>query len=214
MAEIVLNVEIRDQTGKGGARGARREGKVPGVLYGGPRGPVSLAVRSTDFRKALYTGKLLGHLVTLKYGDETQPVIAKDVQFHPVSDEPVHFDLYRVEANQRIRIAVPVHFRNHDEAPGIKRGGALNIVQHSLEVWAPATAIPEELVADLTGLEIGEAVRISGIHLPESVEAVVTDPEFVIATITGASALEVEEPEAAEEAEEGAEPEAEAAEEE
>jgi large subunit ribosomal protein L25 len=213
MAEIVLNVEIRDRSGKGSARAIRREDKVPGVLYGGPLGPVSLAVRSTEFRKALYTGKLLGHLVTLKYGKETQPVIAKDVQFHPVTDDPMHFDLYRVEENQRIRIAVPVHFRHQDEAPGIKRGGALNIVRHDLEVWAPATAIPEELVADLTGLEIGDAVRIAGIVFPEGVEPAVNDPEFVIATITGASALEVEEPEAGEEAEEAAEPEAAAEEE-
>ena len=195
MAEIVLNVEIRDRSGKGGARAVRREDKVPGVLYGGPLGPVQLAVRSTEFRKALYTGKLLGHLVTLKYGDETQPVIAKDVQFHPVSDDPIHFDLYRVEAHQRIRIAVPVHFRHQDASPGIKRGGTLNIVRHDVEVWAPATAIPEELVADLTGLEIGDAVRISGLVLPDGVESAVNDPEFVIATITGASALEVEQPE-------------------
>src|SRR5690348_9640129 len=127
MAEIVLNVEVRERAGTGGARAARREGKVPGILYGGKEGPVSIAVRGPDFRKALYTGKLLGHLVTLKYGQETQPVIAKDVQFHPVTDEPMHFDLYRVEAHQQIRIAVPVRFQNHEESPGIKRGGALNI---------------------------------------------------------------------------------------
>src|SRR6516164_4286342 len=159
MAEIVLNVEIRDRSGKGSARAMRREDKVPGVLYGGPLGPVSLAVRSAEFRKALYTGKLLGHLVTLKYGKETQPVIAKDVQFHPVTDDPMHFDLYRVEENQRIRIAVPVHFRHQDEAPGIKRGGALNIVRHDLEVWAPATSSSGMAVAGLTGMEIGDAVR-------------------------------------------------------
>ena len=206
MAEIVLNVEIRDRTGKGGARAFRREDKVPGVLYGGPRGPVSLTVRSQDFRKALYTGKLLGHLVTLKFGEETQPVIAKDVQFHPVTDEPIHFDLYRVEQHQRIRIAVPVHFRHQDASPGLKRGGTLNIVRHDIEVWAPADQIPEELVADLTGLEIGEAVRIAGVQLPEGVESATNDPEFVIATITGASALEVETPEA--ETAEAAQPEA------
>jgi large subunit ribosomal protein L25 len=206
MAEIVLNVEIRDRTGKGGARAFRRDGLVPGVLYGGPRGPVSLTVQGGEFRKALYTGKLLGHLVTLKYGDETQPVIAKDVQFHPVSDEPIHFDLYRVEENQRIRIRVPVHFRHQDASPGIKRGGTLNIVEHEIEVSAPATAIPEELVADLTGLEIGEAVRISSLALPEGVEPTSHDHEMVIATITGASALEIEQPEG--EAVEAAQPEA------
>src|SRR5689334_9905653 len=114
MAEIVLNVEVRERPGTGGARQARREGKVPGVLYGGKQGPVPIAMRQNEFSKALYTGKLLGHLVTLKYGAETQPVIAKAVQFHPVTDTPLHFDLYRVEAGQRIRIAVPVHFRNHE----------------------------------------------------------------------------------------------------
>src|SRR5919106_1068905 len=104
MADIVLNVEVRERTGTGGARAARREGLVPGVLYGGDKQPVPIAVRVNEFRKALYTGKLLGHLVKLKHGAEIQSVIAKDVQMHPVSDEPWHFDLYRVEANQEIKI--------------------------------------------------------------------------------------------------------------
>src|SRR5690606_39686684 len=96
MAEIILNVDVRKGVGTGGARAARREGFVPGVLYGGGKDPVALSVNEKDFRKSLYTGKLLGHLVTLKYGKETQPVIAKDVQFDPVSDRPLHFDLMRV----------------------------------------------------------------------------------------------------------------------
>ena len=198
MAEIVLNVELRDGAGTGAARAVRRENKVPGVLYGGTLAPVAVAVRSNDFRKALYTGKLLGHLVTLKYGDETQPVIAKDIQFHPVTDEPVHFDLYRVDAHQQIKISVPLHFRNQDASPGIKRGGTLNIVTHEVEVRAPADSIPEELVADLSGLEIGDTIRISSLDLPEGVEAT-HELEFVLATISGAT-LEVE----AEEGEEGA----------
>src|SRR3569623_3300679 len=103
MADIVLNVEVREKTGTGAARDARREGLVPGVLYGGGKDPVAISVRMNEFKKALYTGKLLGHLVTLKYGQETQPVIAKDVQFHPVNDRPVHFDLYRVEEGQTIK---------------------------------------------------------------------------------------------------------------
>ena len=205
MAEIVLNVEVRDRTGKGGARAARRADLVPGVLYGGPRGPVSLAMSANEFRKALYTGKLLGHLVTLKYGDETQPVIAKDVQFHPVTDAPVHFDLYRVDEHQVIKINVPLHFRNEDDSPGLKRGGTLNIVLHDVEVRAPADSIPEELVADLTGLDIGDVIRVSDLKLPQGVESSV-DAEFVLATITGASTLEVEA--AGEEAEEVGEAEA------
>ncbi len=193
MAEIVLNVEVRERTGTGGARSVRREGKLPGVLYGGPRGPVPLAVNANEFRKALHTGKLLGHLVTLKYGAETQPVIAKDVQFDPVSDQPVHFDLFRVEEHQLVKIAVPVHFKNQEASPGLKRGGALNIARHEVELMVPADEIPEELVVDLTGLDIGDAVRISSIALPAGAHAAITARDFVIATITGSSAQAAEE---------------------
>jgi large subunit ribosomal protein L25 len=204
MAEIVLNVELRERTGTGGARVARREGKVPGVLYGGPRGPVAIAVEANAFRKALYTGKLLGHLVTLKYGKESQPVIAKDVQFHPVTDVPMHFDLYRVDEHQLIKIAVPVHFKNQETSPGIKRGGALNVVRHDVELLVPADQIPEELVVDLEGLEIGDTVRMSAIKLPQGAQATI-DRDFVIATIAGRGAETEEAPaegegEAAEEA--------------
>ena len=187
MADIVLNVEVRERTGTGGARDTRRAGLVPGVLYGGKQGPVSIAVRSNEFRKALYTGKLLGHLVTLKNGAESQPVIAKDIQLHPVTDEPVHFDLYRVDAHQLIKIAVPVHFKNHEESPGLKRGGALNIVRHDVELMAPADQIPEELVVDLTGLEIGDTIRISDIALPAGIESAI-DRDVVVATVAGSSA--------------------------
>ena len=193
MAEIVLDVEVRESAGKGAARAVRVAGKVPGVLYGGPLGPVPIAVRSNAFRKALYTGKLLGHLVTLKHGEETQPVTAKDVQFHPVSEEPIHFDLYRVDEHQLVRIAVPLHFSHQDASPGIKRGGTLNIVRHEVEIMAPADQIPEELVADLTGLDIGDTVHIKDLVLPQGVKAAGHDSEFVIATITGSSAQASEE---------------------
>src|SRR3982750_4130851 len=106
MADIVLNVEVRESTGTGAARTVRRSGMVPGVLYGGDKDPVAIAVKQNEFRKALYTGKLLGHLVTLKYGAETQPVIAKAIDMHPVTDTPMHFDLYRVDAHQQIKINV------------------------------------------------------------------------------------------------------------
>src|SRR6202789_623537 len=170
MADIVLNVEVRERAGSGGARQARREGKVPGVLYGGELEPVAIAVRQNEVRRALYTGRLLGHRVTLRYGDETQPVIAKDVQFHPVTDQPTHFDLYRVDAHQLIRIAVPVHFRNQEASPGIKRGGTLNINLHELELLAPADHIPEELIVDLTGRDIGDAIPELDIVLPSGDE--------------------------------------------
>jgi large subunit ribosomal protein L25 len=184
MAEIVLNVEVREQTGTGGARATRRSGKVPGILYGGAKDPVAIAVKSNEFRKALYTGKLLGHLVTLKYGNETQPVIAKAVDMHPVTDEPWHFDLYRVDEHQQIKIEVPVHFAHQEECPGLKRGGNLAVVLHTLNVSCPADHIPEEIVIDLKGLEIGAAIRVSDLKLPAGVTAAV-DGDLVVASIAG-----------------------------
>ena len=186
MAEIVLNVEVRERTGTGGARVARRAGLVPGVLYGGDKDPVAISVKMNEFRKALYTGKLLGHLVTLKYGAETQPVIAKAVDMHPVTDTPWHFDLYRVDAHQQIKINVPLHFSHQDEAPGIKRGGTLNVVFHDVQISCFADQIPEELVVDLTGLDIGASIRVSDLKLPANVTAAIP-LETVVATISGAS---------------------------
>ena len=187
MADIILNVEVRERIGTGGARAARREGLVPGVLYGGDKDPVAITVKSNEFRKALYTGKLLGHLVTLQHGKETQPVIAKAVDLHPVTDEPIHFDLFRVDAHQTIKISIPVHFKNQEASPGLKKGGTLNVVRHEVELACPADAIPEELVFDLTGLEIGDTIRIGAFELPKGVTATV-DRDFVIATIAGSAA--------------------------
>jgi large subunit ribosomal protein L25 len=209
MADIVLNVEVRERAGSGASRAVRREGKVPGVLYGGKDAPVAIAIKQSEFRKALYTGKLLGHLVTLRYGKETQPVIAKDIQFHPVTDEPTHFDLYRVDAHQQIRIAVAVHFRNHEASPGIKRGGTLNVNLHELELTVPADKIPEELVVDLTGLDIGDTIRAADIQLPAGAELEQHLRDATVASIATSSAMQSEDAETTTEtAAEGEEPEA------
>ncbi len=208
MADIVLNVEVRDRTGTGGARAARRDAQVPGILYGGEKGPVAISMRSNEFRKALYTGKLLGHLVTLEHGGEQQKVIAKSVQFHPVTDEPLHFDLYRVEAGQRIHINVPVRFINEDDCPAMRQGGSLEIVRHDIELICNADAIPEELIADLAGLELGDTIRITDITLPDDVQPAIAARDFVVATLKISSAAQAEdaaEAEAAAEAAEGAE---------
>ena len=188
MAEIILNVDVREGVGTGGARAVRRAGGVPGILYGGDKAPVAVSVNEKDFKKSLYTGKLLGHLVTLKYGDETQPVIAKDVQFDPVSDRPVHFDLMRVDEHAPVKISIPVHFKNADEAPFTRQGGSLEVVRHEVEILVNADSIPEELVVDLTGREMGDTIRFSDIALPQGASATITDRDFVIATIKVSSA--------------------------
>ena len=188
MAEIILNVDVREGVGTGGARAVRRAGAVPGILYGGDKAPVALSVNEKDFKKSLYTGKLLGHLVTLKYGDETQPVIAKDVQFDPVSDRPVHFDLMRVDETAPVKISIPVHFKNADEAPFARQGGSLEVVRHDVEISVRADQIPEELVVDLAKAQMGDTIRMSDIALPQGASATITDRDFVIATIKVSSA--------------------------
>ena len=188
MAVIILNVDVREGVGTGGARAARRAGSVPGILYGGDKAPVAISVNEKDFRKSLYTGKLLGHLVTLKYGDETQPVIARDVQFDPVSDRPLHFDLMRVDAKGDIKIAVPVHFKNADEAPFSRQGGSLEVVRHEVEISVRADQIPEELVVDLAKAQMGDTIRMSDLKVPSDVEPTITDRDFVIASIKTSSA--------------------------
>lgn len=187
MAEIILNVEIRDRAGTGGSRETRRQGLVPGVLYGGPQAPVNIAVKVNEFRKALYTGKLLGHLVTLQHGDQKQSVIAKAVQFHPVTDVPLHFDLYRVDEHQLIKIEVPVHFKNHETSVGLKKGGTLEVIRHVVELACPADKIPEELVIDLASHDIGDVIRISEVKLPEGVRTA-QDRDFVIANLKASAA--------------------------
>ena len=187
MAEIILNVEIRDRAGTGGSRETRRQGFVPGVLYGGPQAPVNIAVKVNEFRKALYTGKLLGHLVTLQHGADKQSVIAKAVQFHPVTDVPLHFDLFRVSEHQLIKIEVPVHFKNHETSVGLKKGGTLEVIRHTVELACPADKIPEELVIDLASHDIGDVIRISEVKLPEGVRPA-QDRDFVIANLKASAA--------------------------
>jgi large subunit ribosomal protein L25 len=187
MADIVLNVEVRDRTGTGGARAARREGLVPGVLYGGGQDPVAVAVKTNEFRKALYSGKLVGHVVTLAHKGEKQKVIAKSIQFHPVNDQPIHFDLYRVDEHQEIKIAVPVHVNGQDVSPGLKRGGAMVYAFHEVEILVHADEVPEQLEADVSELDIGGAIHASDLKLPKGVKLAAKE-DFVVATLSGTSA--------------------------
>ncbi|MDX2233253.1 MAG: 50S ribosomal protein L25/general stress protein Ctc [Hyphomonadaceae bacterium] len=196
MAGIVLSVERRERTGSGGARATRRQERVPGILYGGPRGPVAIDVARKELIKAVRSGKFISHMITIDHKGETQPVIPRAIQFHPVTDEPIHVDLYRVEENSIIGVDVVVHFKNHAESPGLKRGGVLNVVEHTIRLNVPATKIPEEIVVDLTGLDVGAVIHLSNITLPEGAAPAVRDRDLTIASIGGRMA-EAAEPEAA-----------------
>ncbi len=187
-SEIVFNVEVRERTGKGGAREARRQGFVPGVLYGGGEAPVAIKLKKNEVIKAINTGQFLSSTATLVHQGEKQMVIPQDIQLHPVSDQPMHVDLYRVSAKQQIKVEVTVNFVGEDVSPGIKRGGTLNVVRYAVELLVPAGNIPDELVADVSKLDIGDNVKISDITLPGDAEPTITDRDFTIATIAGRTA--------------------------
>jgi large subunit ribosomal protein L25 len=190
MAGIVLTVEKRERLGTGGARATRNAELIPGVLYGGTRGSIPIEIKAKDVLMAIRSGKFLSHMVEIDHRGERQPVIPRAVQFHPVTDLPIHVDLYRVEENAEIAIDVVVHFKNHDASPGLKRGGVLNIVRHTIKLKCKANKIPEEIVVDLTGLDIGDSVHISKVQLPEGARPVIRDRDFTVVTVAGRKAEE------------------------
>ncbi|MEM6626169.1 MAG: 50S ribosomal protein L25/general stress protein Ctc [Pseudomonadota bacterium] len=185
MSDIVLNVEVRERTGKGGAREARREGLVPGVLYGGDLAPVAINLKRNEILKALNSGKFIANMVEIDHKGDKQSVIPQDIQFHPVTDTPLHIDLFRVDKDQAVKVEVSVRFVGEEVSPGLKRGGSLNVVRHTVELLVPAGSIPDELVFDVSTLDIGDNVKISSIELPEGAEPTITDRDFTIATVVG-----------------------------
>jgi large subunit ribosomal protein L25 len=183
--EIVFNVVVRERTGTGGAREARNNGLVPGVLYGGGMDPVAISLKLNEVLKAIETGHFLSSTATLVHEGKKQLVIPQAIQMHPVTDRPVHVDLFRVDAKQKIKVEVPVHFIGEEVSPGLKKGGTINVVRHTVELLVPAGHIPESLEADVSALEIGDNVKISDITLPSDAEPTITDRDFTIATIAG-----------------------------
>ncbi len=193
MANIIeMKATRRQKGGKGAARRERREGRVPGVIYGGGKEPELISVRFVDLLKQVQTGTFESTLVDLDVEGEKVRTIPRDVQLDPVRDFPIHADFLRVGKGTRVAVEVPVEYINHDQAPGLKRGGALNIVRHEVEVYVDAENIPEKIVADLSGLQIGDSLHISAVELPEGVEPVIQDRDFTLAAITGGVASEAE----------------------
>ena len=204
---VVLDVTVRENTGTGGARAARRDGLVPGVIYGGDEASVAVSVKYNEVLKAINSGQFLSNMIELSHEGKTQKVLTKDVQFHPVTDQPVHLDFYRVTAKSIIEVEVSVNFVGEDVAPGLKEGGTLNVVRYAIEVKCPAGSIPDSIEVDVSAMEIGDAIHISEITLPEGVKPSITDRDFTIATIV-ASRAAIEEETDEVEGEEGAEGEA------
>ncbi|MEM6462406.1 MAG: 50S ribosomal protein L25/general stress protein Ctc [Pseudomonadota bacterium] len=199
-----LKAEARDRVGKGSARELRRNGMIPAVIYGDKQPPVSIALPYKDVTMKIHGGGFMTTIATIDVDGQKIRVLPKDYQLDPVRDFTMHVDFLRISKNTVVTVEVPMQFVNEDDSPGIKRGGVLNTVRHTVEVSCPADKIPEAFVADLTGLDIGDAVHISAIDLPEDVELTITDRDFTIATIAAPAGLKSEEEEA-EAAEEGVE---------
>lgn len=184
-----LAATVRSGTGKGAARSARREGRVPGVVYGGgvAAEPISLDYR--EINKLIYAGHFLTTIFELDIEGRKERVIPRDYQLDVVKDTPLHVDFLRLRAGSFLRVNVPVHFTNQETCPGIKKGGSLNVVLHAIEMKVPADQIPDSVTADLSALDIADSLHISAIQLPAGCKPT-QQGNFTIASITPPARVE------------------------
>jgi large subunit ribosomal protein L25 len=201
----VLPAEQRDRAGKGAARATRREGLVPGVIYGDKKDPVLFKMDPRVLVKAFHEAGFMSTQFMVSIDGEEHRVLPRDVQFHPVNDQPMHIDFLRVTDRTRVRVFVPVEFINEDKSEGLTRGGVLNVVRHEVELMCTVAAIPESLVIDLAGMDIGDSAKISDVDLPGGVKPTISDRDFTIATVAAPTVITAEEEEEGEEDEEGVE---------
>jgi len=201
---LELTAEPRNHTGTPAARAIRKNGGVPAIVYGGRGGPEKVTLNYKEVWKQVETGTFLSTVYMLNVNGKKTRVIPRDVQFDPVRDFLEHVDFLRLAKDAVVEVDVPVHVINEEEAPGLKRGGALNLTRHEIGLSCPADAIPEYIEVDVTGLDIGDSLHISQVTLPEKITPTITDRDFTILSIAGAAAAEPEEEgeaEAGEEAE-------------
>ena len=191
MAEMPnIEATLRTGTGKGAARQARRDGLVPGVVYGGGEDPIAINVKFNELLTKLKAGRFLSTLFNLKVeGQEDVRVICRNVQRDVVKDLPTHIDLMRLRRTSRVNLFVPVNFVGEESAPGIKRGGVLTAIRTEVELKVTAGNIPEKIDVDVSGLDIGDTVTISQVELPEGTRPMITDRDFVIANVSPPSGL-------------------------
>jgi len=207
-----LEVSIRDTKSKGDIRSLRINGNVPAIIYGGSGQNEKVSVSKKILKSLLEKESFLSNIITLNINGKTQNVLPREIKYNVVSDEPIHVDFLRVVAGAKIRIEVPVQFINHEKSPGLKRGGVLNIVRRKIELKCPSEKIPENIIIDLDGIDIGESFKISSVKLEEDVTPTIQGRDFVIATLAAPTVMkEPEKPAEAVEGEEGAEAEAAAA---
>lgn len=189
---IPLGAEGRERAGKGTARQTRRDGRIPAVIYGGKQAPLTISLEKFEFTRVLHQPGFFTHLYDVTVDGVAHRVLPRDVQFHPVTDFPLHVDFLRVTSDTRIVVHVPVEFVNQDKSPGLKRGGVLNIVHHSLDLECPADDIPEHITVSCEGFDVGASIHLSAITLPEGIVSVSHEQDLTIATIVAPSGLKSE----------------------
>ncbi len=184
-----LPAETRARAGKGASRALRREGRVPAVIYGGGEDPLTIHVEAKELNRQLGTGHFMNSIVMVDVGGQSLRTLPKDVAFHPVNDQPLHVDFFRLSKDSKIEVLIPVIFVNEEASPGLKKGGVLNVVRHELDLVCESDKIPDEIHIDVTGLEVGDSIHISSVTLPAGSVSAITDRDFTIATIVAPSAM-------------------------
>jgi large subunit ribosomal protein L25 len=195
--QLTLPAEARDRAGKGASRALRRDGRVPAVVYGEKKEPLSIHVEEKLLNKMLSSGHFMNSVVMIDFQGKAHRTLPKAVDFHPVTSRPTHVDFLRIGEHTKVHVAVPMRFDNEDASPGLKRGGVLNVVVHELEIVCDAAHIPAEIHISLEGLEIGDSIHIGQVKLPDGVTPANTEEDFTVATIVAPSAMKSEEEEAA-----------------
>ena len=193
----------RENTSSGSNNKLRSEGLIPAILYGGKDSNQNISVNKKEIQSLVYSDTFLSKVLELDIDGKKEKVIPRDVAFHVVSEEPIHIDFMRIVAGKKIILEIPVKFINHPDSPGLKRGGVLNIVRRKVELKCPAEDIPNEIIVDLAGTDIGTSIKISSVKLGNDVVPTITDRDFVIATV--ASPTVIKEPEKPAEGEAAAE---------
>ena len=189
-----LAAVTRSGTGKGAARSVRREGRVPAVIYGGGMKPEPISVNFKDVNKLIYAGHFLTSIFELEMDGRKERVLPRDYQLDVVTDRPVHVDFFRLTPGSRVRIGVPVHVENREASPGVKKGGAVNLVLHAIEVMAPADNIPESVTIDLSGLDFHDSVHVSDLKLPEGCRPISSKGDLTVVTIVPPTVMAEETP--------------------
>ena len=193
MPEITtLSAEPRARAGKGATRATRRAGRVPGIIYGDNKEPVLISLEPRELSSALTKRGFLAMLVDVKVDGAVERTLPREVQYHPVTDKPMHVECMRVSADTRVTVTVPVVFINHEMSIGLRRGGLLNIVRHGVELSCQADSIPEQLVVSLEGLDIGDSVHASAVSFPVGSQPTITERDFTIASVAASSAVREE----------------------